>query len=252
MSQPSATNSLLPPAVRSQVFKPATVKSYADKFRDVLKESEKLTVIFNLDMGNFPLMNPNTISKKATLALSKMAAKVEEKNDSIPSKDAVSAIDDLLSITKNMSFFGGSTKPYNNPHDENHGRFYTVPVKYDFKDRDTRATAEKILRSRCNVSCTTPYPVMLRECIRQTNEPESFFRTSIDIPSLSLHVSKKINKDSKWERLNTSFPIPEAAMNNTARFVPKNFKMTGLDLYHEEMQSRRHPPLGCHGRTFLL
>jgi hypothetical protein len=200
-----------------------------------VREAEKSTVVFNLNMGNFPTLNTTTIAKKATVALTAMAAKTENKNDGQPSNDAVSAIDDLLSITKNMSFFGNVTKPYNNRADPDHGKFYTVPVKYEFKDRDTRANAEQILRARCGASCSTPYPPLLRECIRQTNAhyhallPGCQVRVSVDISSLSLRISKRVSKDSGWELLENSIPIPEAAYNTSIRFPPKDFKMQGLE-----------------------
>ena len=43
------------------------------KFREAVKDAEKATLIFNLNMGNVPIMNQETISKKATLALTTMA-----------------------------------------------------------------------------------------------------------------------------------------------------------------------------------
>jgi hypothetical protein len=154
----SKSTNFLPPAPRREPFKPAEKatpppKSDADRFRDAVREAEKSTVIFNLNMGNFPIMNPTTINQKATLALTAMAAKTELKKDGVPSQEAVASIDDILSITKNVSFFGNTTKPYHNPADPDHGKFYTVPVKYDFKDRDTRSKVEKILRARCGISC---------------------------------------------------------------------------------------------------
>jgi hypothetical protein len=145
---------LLPPGPQREQFVPAsktqTVKTEVEKFKDAVREAEKSTVLFNLNMGNFPLLNTTTISKKATAALTAMAAKVEKRSDNHPSQEAINAIDDLLSVTKNMTFFGNATKPYNNPLDPDSGKFYTIPVKYEFKDRDTRSKVEQILRAlRC-------------------------------------------------------------------------------------------------------
>ena len=92
-------------------------------------------------------MNQETISKKATLALTTMAAKTEGKFSSTPSQDAVTAIDDILSVTTGMSFFGNSTKTYKNPKDTESGSYCTLPVKYKFSDKDTRIKAETTLRS---------------------------------------------------------------------------------------------------------
>ena len=112
-------------------------------------------------------MNKETISKKATLALTSMAAKIEGKPSSSPSEESIAAIDDVLSMTTGMSFFGNTTKSYVNPKDKASRAYCTIPVKYEFQDKDTRMRAETALRARCKVSCATLYPVILRECIKQ-------------------------------------------------------------------------------------
>jgi hypothetical protein len=199
-----------------------------------VREAEKSTLIFNLDMGRAPLLNSNTISKKATLALTTMAAKVEASNTSVPCKDTVAAIDDILSVTTGMTFYGSVTKSYNNPKDEASGSFCTIPVRYEFKDRETRIQAESILKSKCKVNCATPFPAILRECIKQTGEffrgfyNTDFVRVSVDISKMSLRVSHKPDKDAKWSYHDKLIPIPEAALNVTARRAPLGFKMTGL------------------------
>jgi hypothetical protein len=75
------------------------------------------------------------MSKRASLALTALAAKKENKKSSIPSSEAVGAIDDVLSVVKNISFFGSGAKTYSNEKDELSGAYCTAPVKYEFKDR---------------------------------------------------------------------------------------------------------------------
>jgi hypothetical protein len=94
-------------------------KSGSKKIQVVIKEAKRSTLLFNLDMGKVPLVNKETMNKKATLALAAMAAKKEKKNTSIQSEDAVAAIDDCLSATTGMDFFGATTKTYRNPKDSN-------------------------------------------------------------------------------------------------------------------------------------
>jgi hypothetical protein len=110
------------------------------KFAEAIKEAEKSTLCFNLDMGNVPLQNKTTIKEKATLALTSMAARKEGKNSSIPSQDAITAIDDFASMVTKMEFYGSNTKQYKCKMDK---PFCTVPVRYQFKDRDARVFAEK-------------------------------------------------------------------------------------------------------------
>jgi hypothetical protein len=55
-----------------------------------------------------------------------------------------------------------TTKVYKGKDGKDAG-FCTVPVKYQFKDRDQKTFAEKTLRETCKVKCSTPYPVIVRE-----------------------------------------------------------------------------------------
>ena len=205
-------------------------------FKETVREAKKSTLVFNLDMGTVPLMNTTTMSKKATLALTKMAAKVEGKPDSTPSMEAIAAIDDLLSVTKGMEFFGRTTKTYRNSRDPDSGAFCTIPVKYVFKDRDTRMKAEQILRSRCKVNCSTPYPTILRECIKQTAEhfkdkyPGDLIRVSVITNKFALKVMRKPAGDNTvWSELDRTIPLPADALNVLARSVSKDFVMPMYD-----------------------
>ena len=204
------------------------------KFREAVKDAEKATLIFNLNMGNVPIMNQETISKKATLALTTMAAKIEGKTSSTPSEDAVLAIDDVLSVTTGMSFFGNTTKSYSNSRDKESGAFCTLPVKYEFKDKDTRIKAETTLRSLCKVSCTTPYPVILRESIKRVIDmvkkqfPGEFVRVNVDPNKFCLFVARRGNKDTEWTYLREGIRIPKEALNVSTRTVPKDLSFDYL------------------------
>jgi hypothetical protein len=205
------------------------------KFKETIKESERATLCFNLDMGRVPIMNKDTMNRKATLSLASMAAKLEKKTGDVPSKDAIDAIDDLLSVTTGMQLYGATTKTYRSPNDPNSGLYCTVPVRYEFESKDDRVRAEKILRDKCGVSCTTPYPVLVRECIKQivSNLKPNFnnhaFRVNIDCQNLSFKVAtkEKCNKDEvrEWVPYGKGIPIPEAALDVSIRRVPENFKL---------------------------
>jgi hypothetical protein len=123
-------------------------------FREAIRDAERSTLVFNLDMGKVPIMN----KEKATLSLTSMAAKKEKRTTSIPSDDAVAAIDDVLSVTTGMQFYGAQTKTYKHPSDPNSGLYCTFPVKYEFENKDDRIRAETVLRDLCDVHCATPYP----------------------------------------------------------------------------------------------
>jgi hypothetical protein len=82
------------------------------KFCEAIKDAERSTLCFNLDMGNTPIMNKHSMSEKASMALAKMAAHVEGKRGSVPSQDKIEALDDITSMVTNMEFYGTNTKVY--------------------------------------------------------------------------------------------------------------------------------------------
>jgi hypothetical protein len=209
------------------------------RFRDSIRDAERSSLLLKLDMGRIPVVNKETMSKRATLALTTMAAKKEKRNGTIPTAESISAIDDVLSVVKNISFFGTGTKTYTNSKDAQSGAYCTAPVKYEFKDRDTKFAAEKILRATCDVSCTTPYPTIVRECIKQIVDsvkveyPDNFIRVTIDTEKMVFKVARKPPKgaaDPSWKYGKVDIPIPKAALDISARRVPKDFRFEIPDI----------------------
>jgi hypothetical protein len=172
------------------------------KLKTVLKEAEKKTVLFNLNMGTGPAMNKDTLSRKVTLALGKIAK--EGKHDYNIS-DAEDVIDDILSCSK-LEFLGTTTKKFfnnRNVSDSRNNTMYTVPVRFEFKDRDTRLQAETSLRKICKVSCSVPYPKKLRllmdSLVKQGKaaHPDCFIRTRVNIENLTVEAHAK-TADKTW------------------------------------------------------
>jgi hypothetical protein len=180
-------------------------------------------------------MNKDTIAKNSTLALTKMAAQKEKDGATIPGDDIIASIDDILSVTTGFELFGTATKTYRHPTDPNSGAYCTVPVKYDFPDKDTRFRAEKYLREKCNIHCTTPYHSTLRECIKQLVEkmkkefPKNQIRVTIDTGKMWFNVSRRepgSKEDPKpWIRCQ-SVPVPEEALDTETKKIPQGFKIT--------------------------
>jgi len=185
-------------------------------------------------MGKVPIMNKNSMSTKATVSLTEMAAAAEGKSGSIPSPEAIATIDDVLSMVKGMSFFGRSTKTYRNPKDPSSGSFCTIPVKYTFQNKDTRIRAETSLRDTCKTNCSTPYPTILRESIRQViahvkgQFPDNQVRVSVDTNKLGLKISRRPPKQTVWKDYNSLIPFPPEVFDVAARTVPAGFKVKGL------------------------
>jgi hypothetical protein len=199
------------------------------KFSEAIRDAERSTLCFNLNMGNIPLMNKTTISEKASLALAKMAASAEGKLSSTPSADAIAAIDDVTSMVTNMEFYGSSTKEYKG---KDSTGFCTVPVRYQFKDKDQKFFAEKKLRDICKVKCATPYPAIVRECIKQvidhvrTSHPADFVKVSVLTKDFALKVARRPpGKDNEWIVYPETLRLPDEAMDVSAKHVPKGLRM---------------------------
>jgi hypothetical protein len=207
------------------------------KFREAIKDSEKSTLVFNLNLGRIPIMNTETMNKRATLALASLAAKKENLTGSAPCNDTVEAIDDALSVASNVQFYGKGTKTYRNPKDPLSGLYCTAPVKYDFEDKEIRFAAEKVLRTKCGVNCAVPYPTMVRECVKQIvaevkkTHPTNFVQVKVDTNKYVFRIARKPPKDDPdpdWKYDYKDVPIPPVAMDLTIRQVPKGFKLVTI------------------------
>ena len=199
------------------------------KFGEAIKDAERSTLCFNLDMGNVPIMNKKSMSEKASLALTRMAAAVEGKNRVVPSPDKIESLDDITSMVTNMELYGSSTKQYKG---KDSSGFCTVPVKYQFKDREQKTFAEKTLRDICKVKCSTPYPAIVRECIKQVvdhvrlSHPKDFIRVSVMVKDFSLKVSRRPpGKDLPWHEYPDLLRLPNEALDVSARKVPEGLRM---------------------------
>jgi hypothetical protein len=110
--------------------------SKEEVFVKAVKEAERSILVFNLDLGQQPSMNTATISSKVTFSLVSTLDRKEKRPS--PSQESKDFVGDILSQVVRMEFFGSKTSPCKNPADKTlNGKFYTVPVKFMFKDRKT-------------------------------------------------------------------------------------------------------------------
>ena len=203
---------------RSNSIKPVPVaptpaEAAARKVKNAIKEAEKKTLVFNLDLGSAPTMNKETLSRKVTLALStKCAAGGHDYHIG----DAEEVLDDLLSCSK-LEFLGSSSRKFTNnkdPKDIRNGKMCTMPVRFDFKDRETRIQAEMSLRKICAVSCSTPYPKKLRELLnrlitdaKKIVPEKTFIRTRVNADKLSVDVHARTAEGWKDMCMSTKIPL---------------------------------------------
>jgi hypothetical protein len=190
--------------------------------KNVLKDAEKKTVIFNLDLGTSKMMNKDSISRKVTTTLGNIVKKGEH---DYHIGDAEDEIDDILSCSK-LEFLGNATKKYfnnKNVNDPKNDTMYTIPVRMDFKDKESRINAEISLRKICKVNCAVPYPkklrLMLTEVVNEGRKlaPNSFIRTRVNSDLLIIEALAKGEKG--WKDLGIKRDIPltilDANVTNT-------------------------------------
>ena len=215
----SGATAQAPPKVPKPDPTPEEVRK--KKFVSAVREAEKSSLIFNLDLGTVPVMNTNTISMKVTQDIASKAAVVEERPPGRPTDDTVTMLEDAISLVKGMEFYGKTTKPYTNKSnaaDPRNGKFCTIPVKMNFKDKETKQQVESVLRTKCKVQCTTPYPLNLRKAIRTVVEsqkakfPEQFIQVRIDTEAMALKISRK-SKDGKWMNNYETVPLEDSVMD---------------------------------------
>ena len=195
------------------------VEAQKEKVKKALREAERRTVIFDLNLGSAPVINKETISRKVSLALQEKARGGEH---DYAINDACEMVDDTLSCSM-LEFLGNGTKKfYNNQNksDPRNGKMCTVPVRLDFKNKETRSQAEFTLRTICKVSCSVPYPKKLRALLgaqilegkKAFPNEKVFIKNKVDIDNLTISTSARIN--NVWQKLNMDKVIPLDIMGN--------------------------------------
>lgn len=190
---------------------PAPADIAKAKVKKVLREAERRTTVFDLNLGTAPVMNKETISKKVTVDLH---GKAKEGKHDWALDSAATMVDDLLSCAQ-LEFLGAGTRKFYNSRDKDdtrNNRMCTVPVRFDFRTKEQRIKAEQTLRKVCNVRCSVPYPkkfrALLADLVKEGKvaKPNTFIMTKIDIDSLTIKVLART--DSGWVDLNINRDIP--------------------------------------------
>ena len=81
---------------------------------------------------------------------------------------------------------------------------------------------------------TTPYPRVLRECIRKVIDLVKekflgeFVRVNVDAARLCLNVARRGNKDTEWTYLREDITLPREVLDVSTRTVPKDLAFPHL------------------------
>jgi hypothetical protein len=207
-----------------------------DLFLNAVREAERSVVIYNLDLGQSPLLNPKTISAKVTGALLSTAAKTFTEGDS---NVAGEMVNDLLSQVKSMNLFGKGTKPCRNPKDSSsNGKFYTIPVKLSFQNKQIAKQVNGILRKEYKVSTSIPYHKTLKKAMTLAHEKTSALHPgkqvmiTLDAAGKCLKVftrdpPQRSGKGEKsgWESSGKTIPLPHEALDPKIREISDDFSL---------------------------
>jgi hypothetical protein len=227
-------------------------------FVKAVRDAERSILFFNLDLGQQPSMNTATISSKVTFSLVSMLDRKENRNS--PSQESKDFVDDILSQVVRMEFFGSKTSPCKNPADKaSNGKFYTVPVKFMFKDRKAAQTAADILRDFMGISSTTPYHKNLRAAMNRTinkakvENPGYQAKTNLDLngKTLKCFIRPDVKPPGSWSPYGENIPLSFADMDPSNGFVRNNVSQNptfsspaGQRQKTRAMDNRTPPPSG--------
>jgi hypothetical protein len=213
-------------AMENDVQVTKVVNDEKSAFNAAIKEAERSLLIFNLNMGQFPCLNPNTISNKVTSCLLSLACKAEGSADGVPSAAAKEIVDDILGMVTKMDLFGTKTAPCKIPgKPSENGSFFTVPVKLMFKDRRVAQSAAEILRKHLHLNSTTPYHRSLRAAINlaiaKTKARHPGYQAKVTVDSskklLKCFIRLDISNPGTWSPAEKNIPIPPNAMDPSTR-----------------------------------
>jgi len=213
-------------AQTDKISDPTPAKPAEDAFATTVREAERSVIVYNLDLGQAPIINPSTISSKVTAALYSHISNFEE---SATAKEVVS---DILSMVRSMDCLGTSTRPNKDPRNKaNNGKFYTIPVKLAFNNKPMAKQVTDLLRRKYKLSTSIPYHKSLKASITlvykklETEHPGYQVKVNLDTVNRKLRgsIRKPPTPDpesQKWTHLGKAYPLPPEALDTKLRDIP--------------------------------
>jgi len=200
-------------------------------FTVTVREAERSVVIFNLDLGQAPLINPITISTKVTAALVQHISSYEHV------ESAKEIVDDILSMVRSMDCLGTSTRPCKDPKNPSRDNsFYTIPVKLAFFNKPTAKKVTDILRRKYKLNTAIPYHKSLKACItlayKKLEQEHPGYQVKINLDTVKQCLRGSIRKPvancpetEKWIHIGKSIALPPEAMDTKLRTIPQSLSL---------------------------
>jgi len=200
---------------------PTVAEIHQKKVKQDISKAERSTILFDLNLGNVPIINKETLSSKVTYAIHTAAAEGPEvAAGNYSRKDTAVMLDDILTCAS-LDFLGNGSKKYYNQkekNDPNNGKFCTIPAKLTFKTKEERVRAEQAIRKLCKVRCSVPYPKKLRGMINsliqegRSKSPGNYIQVKVDTDQMKLVARASIRQENDryaWENLDIDMTIPD-------------------------------------------
>jgi hypothetical protein len=181
-------------------------------------------------MGQTPIMNPATISTKVTVSLLNLAALKGGMEKGSHTQESRDLVDDIMSQVVRMEFFGTKTGPCKFPGNSKlNSTFYTVPVKFVFKDRRTAQTSAEFLCNYLDLNSSTPYHKSLKAAMTQAinrakaANPSHHAKVNLDLNGKSLKclIRTEGNPPGSWSPWGKNIPLPVEALDPGTRDITK-------------------------------
>jgi hypothetical protein len=209
---------------------PQSSKPEIDPFTSAVRDAERSVLIHNLNLGNSPTLNPNTISARVTSALVTAISAADEGTNGHPSSTGKEITADIMSLVQSMDLYGNGTRPCRVPGNPSlNGTYYTVPVKLTFQNKQTAQRVSEVLRSRFKVNISVPYHRSLRAAMNLVREkvkssnPGMMVIVNLEFAARSLEAKIRPEgagpSSGQWTPLPKKFPLPAEALNPKLREV---------------------------------
>jgi hypothetical protein len=220
----------------------AAILAKKKKFVQEVKDAERSSLIFKINMGPVAIMNPETMRKKFSMDLAVRATAVDGAPEGRPTAEVAAQLDDALGMVTKMEYFGKETKKAKKKgKDAGDEDFYTIPVKLSFRDKETRDAADGRMRKLCKTGGTIPYHRTLRNVINKVimdakdKYKGSFIQVKVDADKFRLRVSRR--EDGVWHNNIELIDLPEEVLD-LSRMGPKVIPRRDEDK-EEEMESEQ-------------
>jgi hypothetical protein len=198
----------------------AAVEPGLPELKAALATADKTAVVFDADLGQSRAANRNTLNGSFTAGI--RAATLKRATDAGEDvSETVRVVNDALSCAENLDFLGESSSKKVDKRDPNNpifGDYFTMPIKVDFPDRNTRINFERVMRRHCGlrVSMSLPKPIRKYQGLFLKALRERYAGRAVmarpDVSSMTLVAFHKKDGDKRWERCPESVPIPSGIM----------------------------------------